>query len=286
MLGYAYGAQAPGRTDFPAAMRAVHHLLLGHGLATQRMRAAATGPVDLGITLNTAAVEPATESETDRLAADWVDALGTRIYLDPIVKGHYPVDLVDGLAGLGITLPVQDGDLEIISAPTDVLGVNFYFGSQISGVDEDGNTTDPQGYPVARHVPVGTELTAMGWEILPDWFTRHLVRLDRDYGLPMVITENGAAFDDVSDGGDFVRDDDRTAYLSSHIAPVAEARRQGADLRGYFAWSLMDNFEWAFGYAKRFGIVYVDYETQQRTIKLSGHRYREIIAANGLPAAS
>ncbi|MDX6210357.1 MAG: beta-glucosidase [Frankiales bacterium] len=277
MLGYAYGAQAPGRTDFPAAMRAVHHLLLGHGLATQRMRAAATGPVDLGITLNTAAVEPATESETDRLAAAWVDALGTRIYLDPIVKGHYPVDLVDGLAGLGITLPVQDGDLEIISAPTDVLGVNFYFGSQISGVDEDGNTTDPQGYPVARHVPVGTELTAMGWEILPDWFTRHLVRLDRDYGLPMVITENGAAFDDVTDGGDFVRDDDRTAYLSSHIAAVAEARRQGADLRGYFAWSLMDNFEWSYGYAKRFGLVRVDYDTQVRTPKQSAHWYSDTI---------
>ena len=277
MLGYAYGAQAPGRTEFPAAMSAVHHLLLGHGLATQRMRAAATGPIDLGITLNTAAVEPETDSAADLRAASLADALGTRIYLDPIVKGHYPVDLVEELGRVGIEFPIQDGDLEIISAPTDVLGINFYFGSVISGVDPEGDTTAPDGLPVVRNVPLGTPLTAMGWEIMPDWFTKHLVRLGNDYGMPMVITENGAAYDDVADSGEFVTDDNRTAYLSSHIAAVAEARLQGADLRGYFAWSLMDNFEWSYGYAKRFGLVRVDYDTQVRTPKQSAHWYSDTI---------
>jgi beta-glucosidase len=277
MLGYAYGQQAPGRTSFPDSMHAVHHLLLGHGLATQRMRAASKGPIDLGITLNTAAVAPATDSELDRLATARVDALGTRIYLDPIVKGHYPLDLVEGLAAVGIEIPVQEGDLEIISTPTDVLGINYYFGALVSGVDDYGNTVDGNGYPINRNVRVGTGVTAMGWEIMPDWFTAHLVRLHKDYGMPMVITENGAAFEDVADETGFVRDEDRAGYLSAHIAAVAGARQQGADVRGYFAWSLMDNFEWSYGYAKRFGLIRVDYASQVRTPKLSALWYTDTI---------
>jgi len=278
MLGYVYGRQAPGRRDFPAGISAVHHLLLGHGLATQRMRAAATRPVDLGITLNLGTAEPASDSDADRDAARRADGLGTRIYLDPLVYGRYPADVVTDLEALGARLPVLDGDLATISAPIDVLGVNFYSGSVFSGLDEQGRSTDADGNPVQRHVPRGRPVTAMDWEIVPECLTDLLVRLGRDYpGLPMVITENGAAFDDEPDENGFVRDDDRTAFLASHIAAVAAARDAGADVRGYFAWSLMDNFEWSYGYDKRFGIVRLDYDTQARIPKQSALWYRDTI---------
>jgi beta-glucosidase len=279
MLGYAYGRHAPGYHDFEASMHAVHHLLLGHGLATQRMRAAARTPVDLGITLNMGTAAPATDSAADVAAARRADGLGTRIYLDPLVHGRYPADVLSDLADRGITLPIVDGDLDIISTPFDVLGVNYYFGSLFSGVDEFGRTRDADGVPIDRAVPLGRPVTAMGWEILPECFTELLVRLSRDYpGLPMVVTENGSAFDDVPDEHGYVDDQDRTAYLESHIRAVALAREQGADVRGYFAWSLLDNFEWDYGYDKRFGIVRVDYETQERIVKNSGRWYRDTIA--------
>jgi beta-glucosidase len=187
--------------------------------------------------------------------------------------------MVEDLAARGSAFPVRDGDLETISTPFDVLGVNFYFGQDFAGTDEQGNTHDAQGLPVVRQVLPDTPRTAMDWPITPDRFTQLLVRLHREYpGLPIVITENGAAFDDEADAEGFVRDDGRTAYLAEHIAAVADARAQGADVRGYFAWSLMDNFEWAEGYAKRFGIVHVDYETQNRTPKQSALWYRDNIA--------
>jgi beta-glucosidase len=174
---------------------------------------------------------------------------------------------------------VQDGDLEIISTPFEVLGVNNYFGQDFAGTDEAGNTRDADGEPVVRAVLPDTARTAMGWPITPERLTQLLVRLHRDYpGLPLVITENGAAFNDQADESGYVRDDDRTEYLAEHIAAVAAARAQGADVRGYFAWSLMDNFEWAEGYAKRFGIVHVDYRTQKRTAKQSALWFRDNIA--------
>jgi beta-glucosidase len=278
-LGYAEGVHAPGRKDFDAAIASVHHLLLGHGLATQRMRAAATREHTFGITLNMGTADPATDSEADRNAARRADGMGLRIYLDPLRKGSYPQDMVDDLAARGTAFPVQDGDLETISAPFEVLGVNFYFGQDFSGTDEQGNGVDEAGHPVVRAVLPDRPKTAMGWPITPERFTRLLVRLHRDYpGLPLVITENGAAFDDAADGSGFVADDDRTSYLAEHIAAVAAAREQGADIRGYFAWSLLDNFEWAYGYAKRFGIVHVDYETQVRTPKQSALWFRDLIA--------
>jgi beta-glucosidase len=278
MLGYAYGRHAPGRQDFAASMHAVHHLLLGHGLATQRMRAAAPGPVDLGITLNMSSAAPATDSAADQDATRRADGFGTRIYLDPLVHGRYPQDIVADLAARGVKLPVQDGDLAVISTPIDVLGVNYYFSTLHSGVDEQGRTEDADGVPVDRAVESGRPQTAMGWEIVPEGFTKLLVRLSRDYpGLPMVITENGAAFDDQPDETGFVADDDRVDYFVSHLGAVATARQQGADIRGYFAWSLLDNFEWAYGYDKRFGIIRVDYDTQVRTPKRSALWYRDTI---------
>ncbi|XVU23451.1 GH1 family beta-glucosidase [Actinoplanes sp. CA-054009] len=281
-LGYNVGVHAPGRRDFDASLAATHHLLLGHGLALQAM------PSDthkFGITLNMGTADPLSSSDLDHEAARRADGMGLRLYLDPLRHGTYPADVVADLAARGSALPVQDGDLEIISRPFDVLGVNFYFGQDFAGTDDQGNTHSPTGEPVVRAVFPDTPRTAMGWPITPSRFTSLLTRLARDYpGLPMVITENGAAFDDVADKTGFVADDDRTAYLSSHIAAVAAARDQGADIRGYFAWSLLDNFEWAEGYAKRFGIVRVDYETQERTPKQSALWLRDSISA--LRAAS
>jgi len=278
-LGYYLGVHAPGRRDFDAAISAVHHLLLGHGLATHRMRAAARRPHRLGITLNMGTADPATDTEADRAAARRADGMGLRIYLDPLRHGRYPADMVADLAARGSAFPVRDGDLEVISTPFDVLGVNFYFGQDFSGIDENGATVGADGQPVVRQILPDTARTAMDWPITPDRFTQLLVRLHHDYpGLPLVVTENGAAFDDRATAEGFVRDDDRTAYLAEHIAAVAAARARGADVQGYFAWSLMDNFEWAEGYAKRFGIVHVDYATQKRTPKQSALWFRDQIA--------
>lgn len=278
MLGYAYGRQAPGRQDFPAAVHATHHLLLAHGLAAQRLRAAADTPIDLGITLNMGYGEPASDSEVDREAARRADGMGTRIYTDPLFRGEYPADVVADLATQHIELPVRDGDLALIAAPIDVLGVNYYSAHRFAGTDENGNTVDADGLPVTRMVPRGAPVTAMGWEIVPEGIKRMLLRLTRDYpGVPLVITENGAAFDDEADEHGFVADDDRTTYLREHLNAVASAIAEGADVRGYFAWSLMDNFEWSFGYEKRFGIVRVDYETLERIPKQSALWYRDTI---------
>jgi beta-glucosidase len=287
MLGYVHGLHAPGRKDYAAGIHAVHHLLLGHGLAAQRMRAAARQPIELGITLNMSTAYPATDSPVDRAAARRADGLGARIYLDPLVHGNYPEDVIADLAARDVKIPVEPGDLEIISVPIDVLGVNYYFSSQHSGVDEQGNEVDAEGRPVDRSLPLGRPRTAMDWEIVPEGFSDLLVRLGNDYGLPMVVTENGSAFPDFPDENGFVRDDDRIAYFDTHIGAVATARQQGADIRGYFAWSFMDNFEWAYGYDKRFGLVRVDYDTQVRTLKQSAFWYRDTIrrVRDGAPPA-
>ncbi|MFD4237541.1 GH1 family beta-glucosidase [Streptomyces sp. NPDC058542] len=278
MLGYAYGVHAPGRRDLGDAMGAVHHLLLGHGLAAGALRdAAGSNPLELGITLNLGTATPETDSAADREACRRADGMGARLYLDPLVHGRYPEDVVADLAAQHIELPVRDGDLAAIAAPLDVLGVNFYRGMRFSGVTEDGTATGADGLPVTRVVERDLPRTAMDWEITPTELTDLLVRLQRDYALPTVITENGAAFDDTVAADGSVPDADRTAYLADHIAAVVAARARGADVRGYFAWSLLDNFEWAYGYDKRFGIVRVDYDTQVRTLKDSAKWYRDTI---------
>ncbi|QMU77537.1 beta-glucosidase [Streptacidiphilus sp. PB12-B1b] len=292
VLGYETGRHAPGRQDRADSLAAVHHLLLGHGLAAQRLRACAPAgapePPQVGITLNTTHAIPARPTEADRAAARRADGIGTRLYTDPLVLGRYPADVLEALAAEGLALPVRDGDLETIAQPLDFLGVNYYTSQYVSGVAEDGRA--PDGRPVTRAVPQGHPVTAMDWEIVPDGLADHLVRLDRDYpGIPLYVTENGAAFDDADDADGAVRDDDRTAYLAEHIAAVARARAAGADVRGYFAWSLMDNFEWGYGYEKRFGIVHVDYRTQRRTVKQSGRWFAEHVRSarerSGPPAA-
>ena len=279
MHGYYHGVHAPGRRDLGLGIAATHHLMLGHGLAGQRMREAAGDQAfQLGITLNLAPAEPAGDSEADREAARRADGLSNRIFLDPVFRGSYPQDIVADLAERGIEIPVRDGDAQIIATPIDTLGVNFYFGQWITGTDENGNTRDEHGAPVVRAVQQGLPQTAMGWEIMPDSFAELLARVGREYpGVPMYVTENGAAFNDKPDESGFVVDEDRTAYIAEHLAAVAKARQQGADVRGYFVWSLFDNFEWAYGYDKRFGVIRVDFETQQRTPKHSAGWYTETI---------
>jgi beta-glucosidase len=283
MLGYVEGVQAPGRREFAAGMHAVHHLLLGHGLAAARIREANGGdtprhPLSVAITLNLSTARAATDSPADQEVARRADGLGTRIYLDPLWYGRYPEDIVADLAARGIELPARDGDLELISAPLDTLGVNYYFSMKSSGVDENGVPLDATGSPTGRAVPYGLPRTAMGWEIMPDDFAEVLTRVGRDYpGVPIFVTENGAAFADVPDAAGFVRDQGRIDYLAAHIAAVVAARDAGTDIRGYFVWSLLDNFEWAYGYDKRFGIVRVDYSSQQRIPKQSALWYRDTI---------
>ncbi|HEY1488836.1 MAG TPA: GH1 family beta-glucosidase [Micromonosporaceae bacterium] len=282
MLGYAYGRHAPGRTDFAAGIHAAHHLMLGHGLATQRMRAAATAAdrdLEFGITLNLGNAIPHTDSHADHEASRRADGLGARLYLDPLLRGRYPSDVVADLAARGVEIPVRDGDLEAISTPIDVLGVNFYSDSVFSGVDEAGHDTDSDGHPIERRIPRGLPVTAMDWEIRPDGLSMLLKRLGDDYpGTPLVITESGAAFADAPDDKGYVADGDRTAYLAAYLDAVADAQEAGVDVRGYFAWSLLDNFEWGYGYDKRFGLIRVDYDTQVRTPKQSAHWFRDAIA--------
>jgi beta-glucosidase len=278
MLGYITGRHAPGRRDARAGFAAVHHLLLGHGLASQviREKARANGRsegLEVGITLNLAPKIPASESPEDIAAAHWEDGLSNRLYLDPLLRAEYPVDVAAKLEELGCPLPVQDGDLSIIAQPVDVLGVNYYSSNVVAAAP-----AGPNGWPASTAVQRDVERTAMDWEVTPEALTGLLLRLEREYpGPAWYITENGAAYADAPDANGFVDDADRERYLRTHIDAALEARARGANLRGYFAWSLFDNFEWSYGYDRRFGIVRVDYDTQERTPKRSARYYADRI---------
>jgi len=263
MLGHKTGVFAPGLTDARTAHQVSHHLLLSHSLAVRALRAEGCR-AQLGIVLNLAPMHPATDSEADRAKARLEDGYLLRWFMDPLFKGRYPEDV---LQDMGDTAPqVQPGDLDTIATPVDFVGVNYYSRSVVSA-----------GEPWSAE-KAGREVTAMGWEVYPEGLTETLVRLQRDYAPAMLmVTENGAAFDDRLDEDGRVRDVPRQRYLQRHIDAVAEAMRQGAKVGAYMVWSLMDNFEWASGYVKRFGIVHVDYETQQRTLKDSAHWYREFL---------
>ncbi|MGH4031622.1 GH1 family beta-glucosidase [Actinomycetota bacterium Odt1-20B] len=271
VLGYVEGVHAPGRRSLADGVRAVHHLHLAHGLAVRRLRAAARRPLDIAVTHLLGTSRPATDSEADREAARRADAFGFRCYLDPVLRGRYPADLLRDLAARGIEIPVRDGDLDVIAEPIDTLGVNYYRSMRFSGVDAYGAAVGADGAPVTRGLPHGgLPVTGIGWEVMPHDLTELLLRIAREYpGVPTVVTESGAAYEDRPDEDGFVDDRERTVYLAAHLAAVAEAWAQGADVRGYFAWSLLDNFEWAYGRGQRFGLVRVDYATQARTPKRS-----------------
>jgi beta-glucosidase len=278
LLGHMAGVHAPGLQDPVAASRAVHHLLLGHGLAAGRLRAA--GVESFGITLNFTPMHPATDSPADRDAARRLDGQQNRMFLEPVVTGAYPADVVEDLAAAGAPLPVQDGDLETIAAPLDWLGVNYYFEETVRAGQRPADkppTSFIGGEDVVEVDPEGPT-TTMGWGISPEAFTDLLLWLsERAPGLPLVITENGSAWDDAVDGEGAVHDPERVDYLLRHLAAVGTAIERGAPVRGYFAWSLLDNFEWARGYGQRFGLVHVDYATQRRTVKDSGRVYAEVL---------
>lgn len=262
VLGHDLGIFAPGIRDRAVAAQVSHHLLLSHGLAVRAMRAAGSS-VPMGIVLNLSPTVPASDCEADHARALLQDGHLLRWYMDPLFLGHYPEDV---LKDLGDQAPrIEAGDLEAIAAPIDFLGINYYTRSVASA-----------GEPwVPGHS--GLPLTDMGWEIHAPSLTQLLLRLARDYPIPpLTITENGGAFPDLLVEGR-VADHDRIDYLASHIAAVANAMEQGVPVNGYFVWSLMDNFEWASGYAKRFGIVHVDYASQVRTPKASAHWYQQFL---------
>ncbi|TKB02796.1 beta-glucosidase [Alteromonas portus] len=264
-LGYEAGIHAPGKTGMANGRKAAHHLLLAHGLALKVLNRLSPKSQN-GIVLNFSNCHTTTSSEEDKHAAKLADDYHNQWYLKPIIEGRYP-DVIDMLDA-DSQPEILDGDMDIISQSIDYLGINYYTRTLYQS---DGN-----GW--FEIVPPSTnKLTAMGWEITPDAFSELLVDLHKRYNLPPIyITENGAAMDDVL-CNDEVIDDERTAYFHTHLNAVNEAIEKGVDIRGYFAWSLMDNFEWALGYSKRFGIVYVDYETQKRTLKQSALAYSKLV---------
>ena len=273
-IGYLEGRHAPGHTDLDEALAAAHHLLLAHGWAVPVIRRNSPG-AQVGIALNLIPFTPASPSAADRAAAWQQDGMVNRWFLDPLAARGYPADIVQHY-GRPMDF-VQPGDLEAIAVPLDFLGVNYYTRGVVrsSAVPEAENT--PQT------VFPNPERTEMGWEVYPEGLYRVLGRLHFGYAFPaLYITENGAAYADQIGPDGQVNDAPRIAYLKAHFAQAARAIAAEVPLRGYFVWSLMDNFEWAHGYSKRFGLIYVDYPTQRRILKASAHWYRKVIAANAV----
>ena len=277
-IGHLEGRMAPGERDLARAVRASHHVLLGHGLATSAVRATAAVPASIGLVCNLSPCLPAPDRPEDRAAAARADGHTNRWWLDPVFGRGYPADMV---ATYGMEPPVRDGDLERIAAPTDFLGVNYYFRMVVAD-DPDGPA------PFARQVPVpGSRETAMGWEVYPAGLEHLLVRVAGDYAPERIfVTESGSAWPDHVGPAGEVEDKDRTDHLEQCIEACATAANRGVPVAGYFVWSLLDNFEWAYGYDKRFGLVHVDYATGRRTMKASGYRYAELIRATRLRAGS
>ncbi|MEU6892302.1 GH1 family beta-glucosidase [Streptomyces sp. NPDC046557] len=282
-LGYASGVHAPGRTSPADSLRAAHHLNLAHGLAASVLPSTAR----VGITLNPSAVRPMTDSEADADAARRVDALATRIFTGPLLHGAYPQDLLEDTAKVTDWAFLRPGDEALIRQPLGFLGVNYYTPAVVSGCAAPGGPradghgcADHSPWPgadtVAFHQPPG-EVTDMGWAVDPTGLHDLLVRFAREApGLPLLVTENGAAY------APDLHDPRRIGYLREHLVAVHRAIGDGAPVEGYFLWSLMDNFEWAYGYAKRFGIVHVDYETQVRTPRSSARWYAGVARSGRL----
>ncbi|MDQ1743746.1 MAG: beta-glucosidase, partial [Pseudonocardiales bacterium] len=290
-LGHSSGVHAPGLTDNATALAVAHHLNLAHGRAVSVLRS--VSPAQLSITLNLAQVQAASECPEDLAAAEHVDDLANRIFTEPILRGSYPDRLLRETNHITDWSFVADGDLADINVPIDVLGVNFYAPSRVAAATEEvraqvtgrwvndpsSSESGPSPWPGtdrAYSIPQPGPYTAMGWPIVPDALTDLLLRVHRDYPeIPLIVTENGAAFDD-EPSGDQVHDPDRIDYVRRHLAAVHAAIEAGADVRGYYLWSLMDNFEWAWGYSKRFGMVHVDYASQRRTPKDSALWFRDV----------
>ncbi len=273
-LGHGTGVHAPGIQDRQTAVTVAHHLLLSHGLAVPRLRAHSAATAQVGITLNFTPVDPDDERPETLRDVALADAFSNRWFLDPLFRGKYPEHF---FADMGLNPPpIQDGDFSLITTPIDFLGVNLYSRMVVSGLP-----TPPAPDACKVVVPVRSACyTEMGWEIYPQALEDILVRLHHEYNVPrLFVTENGAAFDDSWDGEPTVSDPRRVAFLREYLQAVSRAIAQGVPLQGYFVWSFMDNYEWAEGYAKRFGIVYIDYPSQRRILKESARWYADLIAA-------
>ncbi len=273
-VGHAWGHHAPGRTSDPDALATAHHLLLSHGRAVDILRRLSPDS-EVGITLNLDHPYPATDEEADAASTRWVDGMHNRWFLDPIFHARYPADLAEEWEPM---MPkIHDGDLETIAAPIDFLGINNYTSPLVAADDNGGRSQ-----LVRRQ---GVEHTDMGWEVVPDGLHDLLVRVHNDYAPKAIyVTENGAAFPDVRGHDGSVEDPERQGYFEGYIEAAARAVGEGVPLRGYFAWSLLDNFEWAWGYWKRFGLIYIDYRTLERVPKGSFYWYRDLIADQRLQA--
>ncbi|WP_018680178.1 GH1 family beta-glucosidase [Actinokineospora enzanensis] len=286
-LGYGTGVHAPGLRDARQAVIAGHHHLLGHGLAATALRAHARPDTKVAVALNFA--PPLTDSDDaeHREAARRFDAVHNRFFLDPVLGRGYPPDLRADLAHLGaLESAIRDGDEEMIGRPLDWIGVNYYAPSRVIPTPDPLQESNC-GLPGLRGVdvlPARGPLTTMDWEQDPVAFADLLLWLGEHCApVPLIVTENGSSFEDTVDADGRVRDTDRTHYLAEHLHAVHAAIAGGADVRGYLAWSLLDNFEWSFGYTRRFGLVHVDFDTQRRRIKDSGRFYAEVVAANAVP---
>jgi beta-glucosidase len=284
-LGHASGEHAPGVTDASTAFAAAHHLLLAHGLAAPAIRAAAPADVQVSITLNPANVRPASSTEADVRAARLAQLAANEIFLEPLLHGRLPAELIEATRAFCDWSFVRDGDLDAIAAPIDFLGVNYYFPHLVGATPAPDAAPHPwPGLPDAYIHPQPGPHTGMGWRVEPGSMTELLVALGAAYpGIPIVITENGSAYPDEVSPDAAVHDRERCEYQLAHVAAVHDAIAAGVDIRGYFAWSLLDNFEWSWGLSQRFGIVHVDFTTQARTLKDSALQYRQIVAAHGLP---
>jgi beta-glucosidase len=295
-LGYASGAHAPGRTEPLASLQAAHHLNLAHGLAIQSLRSVVTNDPQYSVTLNLHALRG--DGPTGPEAVRRIDALANRVFTGPMLHGAYPADLLEDTAAITDWSFVQDGDTDIIHQPIDILGVNYYSTTLVRVWDGTGERESADGHKAVgvspwpgaddiEFLPQPGPYTAMGWNIEPSGLEELLLAVHAEFpDQALMITENGVAFDDVvstDDGVAAVHDPDRIDYLRRHITAAHRALEAGVDLRGYFVWSLMDNFEWGYGYTKRFGIVRVDYDTLERLPKDSAAWYASLAATGRIP---
>lgn len=269
--GYGDGKHAPGYADRGAAVAAAHHILLSHGLAMPRLRAAVRPDARLGIALNLYPIYPADDRPETMAAVELADAFKNRWFLDPVFRGSYPEELFR--AWHVHPPPILPGDMDLIRQPIDYLGVNYYERSIVRG--------DGQGFTEVRQIP-DAAFTALGWEVFPQGLALMLERVHREYGpAAIIVTENGASFADQWDGQQAViHDPDRLQFIQQHVASLEQALDAGVPIKGYMVWSLLDNFEWSEGYHHRFGLVYVDFATQRRIVKASGRWYADFIRAH------
>lgn len=274
-LGHWVGRQAPGIRDYAAAVQVAHHLLLAHGKVVALLRKM-DPEARVGIVLNMNSYYPDKDTEADRMAAEWNFQAWNSWFADPVLKGQYPPMVMRTYEREGLAPRQEEGDMEIICQPLDFLGINHYFSQRVSA--------DANVWPVCSRLHrQGDKATDMGWGVYPQGLYDLLVRLDSEYKhLPILITENGAAYQDVVSEDGHIYDIERQEYLIKYIQQVHRAIKTGVNVKGYYLWSFMDNFEWAYGYSKRFGIVYVDYKSQQRAIKQSGYWYSDVIRQNGI----